>query len=766
MRARNVMLLLAAVLFGSVIGPGARGGEVDDRGIAGEIRVRILDRHTGAPVAGASVSVEELHRGKAADDNGECIISRAPAGNYTLIIRSVGYEAQTIADVVVSPGRETVFDVGLQPQAIKMDSVRVFGRFVPSTPVRAKETIDFTARDIRSSAGSIGDISRIISIHPGVARTGDLFNSLIVRGGASIENGFYLDGIEIPNINHYPMRGTSGGGLSLLNVDLIEDVKFLAGGFPAAYGDRLSAIMDITLREGRQDRDAIALDLNAAGIGGTAEGPLGGTGSWLFSARRSFLDLLVDRISSGSAPQYQDAQGKATIRLSAHNTISVLGIAGSDQIDLKGDVRFVSDEDGYAWWESYEYAAGISWRYSPDPNQYSQTSLSMLGSRYRWEYTVRATSSEDSYERTFQIRSVHAYNISASDRIQFGGDYGAIFNSYNLRLARYLDPLGGVIQPTSVVAGVHTMKCGAHFSWSHTLWSSVTATVGCRYDYFDYLLRHHVSPRMSLTYDISDATELYGAAGMYSQNIPLLLLMRKDPSCRMKDLSANHYIAGFKRRFSEATELSLETYLKDYDHFPMDPKQPPLFLIDEIIYRGQFNLYENPVSEGRAQSYGIEATFQKRAERGVFGAAYASYGQAEYRGLDGVWRHRVVENQITAGFEGGYDHKGAWRVLLRWVYAGGRPYTPYDIVLSRRAGEMVFDTTRINEARLPDYHVLNVRLERKFRMLGGDVNVYASVWNVYDRRNIYTYSWNREEGQPVAIYQWGILPILGIEIKL
>jgi len=763
---RNITLLLAVLLAGTAT-IFAANGRAEEPGITGDIRVRILDRQTGIPIIGASVTVEELHRGKAADRDGECFILRVPAGTYTLIVRSVGYEPQTVADVAVALGRETAVDVSLRHRPIGMDSVRVLGQYTPSAPGQAEETIDFTARDIRTSPGSIGDVSRIISIHPGVARTGDIFNSLIVRGGASIENGFYLDGIEVPNINHYPMRGTSGGGLSLLNVDFIEDVKFSAGGFPAAYGDRLSAIMDIALREGRRDRRTVKLDVNAAGLGGAAEGPLGKRGSWLFSARRSFMDLLVDEISSGSAPRYQDAQGKATVRLSDRHTISVLGIAGSDQIDLDGDIRFGNEEDGDAWWDSYEYAAGISWRYSPDPNQYSLTSLSVLGTRYRWEYTTnQAVSGEDSYDRTFQIRSTHAYAISSSDRIQFGGDYAAIFNSYNLRLARYLDPLGGVIQPTGVLANVHTMKCGAHFSWSHTLWSSVTATVGCRYDYFDYLLRHHVSPRMSLTYDISEAIEIYGAAGRYSQNVPLLLLMQKDPPCRMEDLSANHYIAGVKRRLSEASELSLETYLKDYNHFPMDPNQPPLFLIDEVIYRGQFNLYENPVSEGRARSYGVEATFQKRAERGIFGAAYASYGQAVYRGLDGVWRHRVVENRFTAGIEGGYDHNGAWRISFRWVYAGGRPYTPYDIELSRRLDGMVFDTTRINESRLPDYHVLNVRLERRLRILGGEVNVYASVWNVYNRQNIYTYVWDDEQDLPAAIYQWGILPILGIEYKL
>lgn len=768
MCVRKVLFLPAAISFALLIGSSA-GGEVGNPDIAGDILVRILDRQTAAPVVGASVTVEELHRGRAADDNGECIIARAPAGSYTLIIRSVGYEPQTIADVTVTAGEETVVNVGLQHQAIKMDSVRVFGRYVPSSSVPAKKVIDFTAKDIRSSPGSIGDISRIVSIHPGVARTGDLFNSLIVRGGASIENGFYLDGVEIPNINHYPMRGTSGGGISLLNVDFIEDVNISAGGFPAAYGDRLSAIMDIAMRDGRRDRHAITLDLNAAGIGGAAEGPLGGSGSWLFAARRSFLDLLVDRISTGSAPRYRDAQGKSTIRLSPHNTVSILGVAGSDQIDLSGDVRFGSDEESHAWWDSYEYAAGVSWRYSPDPNDYSLTSLSVLGARYRWQYTDQfatdTMSNEDSYERAFQIRSVHAYDVSSSDRVQFGGDYCAIFNSYNLNMGRYLNPLGGVVPSTSVAKGVHTMKYGAHFSYSRTFWSSLTVTLGCRYDYFDYLTRDHLSPRVSLTYDISDRTQLYGAAGIYHQNIPLLLLAHENPAGGLEDLSADHYIAGINRQFSPTSNLSLEAYLKNYDHFPMDPNQPSLFLIDEIIYRGQFNLYENLVSEGRARSYGIETAFQKKARQGVFGAVYASYAQAVYRGLDGAWRHRVVENRIAGGLEGGYDPGGAWRISFRWVIASGRPYTPYDIVLSRRAGGLVFDTTRINEARLPDYHVLNVRLDRRFRMLGTQFNLYASVWNLYDRRNIYTYTWDKEAEQPVAIYQWGILPILGIEVK-
>jgi outer membrane receptor protein involved in Fe transport len=212
--------------------------------------------------------------------------------------------------------------------------------------------------------------------------------------------------------------------------------------------------------------------------------------------------------------------------------------------------------------------------------------------------------------------------------------------------------------------------------------------------------------------------------------------------------------------------VSVEAYAKNYDDFPMDPDQPPLFPADEIIYCGEFYLHEGLVSRGRARSYGIEAAFQQKARQGFFGAVYASYALAEYRDLDGVWRHRVVENRFAGGLEGGYDPGGAWRVSARWVYAGGRPYTPFDIEKSRSMGSGVFDTTRINEARLPDYHVLNVRAERRFRILGGEINVYASIWNVYDRRNIYYYTWDREEERRVAVYQWGFLPILGIEVKL
>jgi hypothetical protein len=228
----------------------------------GSICGLITDKETRAPLIGANVMVLNSPWGAASDIQGQYEVKRVPPGNYSIAVQYIGYEKRIVTDVIVRPNRQTQVDVALTLSAVMGEAVVVTGAYFDKTEEAPTSTVSFSNEEIRRAPGSAGDVSRILMGLPSVAKVNDQQNGLIVRGGSPMENGFFIDEIEIPNINHFPMQGASSGPIGMVNVDFIKEVTFQAGGFPAAYGNRLSSVMAMGFREGDRDRFQAQLDLN------------------------------------------------------------------------------------------------------------------------------------------------------------------------------------------------------------------------------------------------------------------------------------------------------------------------------------------------------------------------------------------------------------------------------------------------------------------------------------------------------------------------
>jgi hypothetical protein len=233
----------------------------------------------------------------------------------------------------------------------------------------------------------------------------------------------------------------------------------------------------------------------------------------------------------------------------------------------------------------------------------------------------------------------------------------------------------------------------------------------------------------------------------------------------LDDPVAIHYIVGAHHLLSDNTRVTVEAYFKDYDHFPLDPIEPELFISDEIVYRFFFGNHEELRSVGRARAYGAEFTLRKKLVEGLYGLLSGALTRSEYEGLDGRWRDRVFDNRVLFSFEGGYKPNRRWEFSARWIYAGGAPYTPLDIEASQAINRSVLDRTRVNASRYPDYHSLNLRADRRFHFSGSNLIAYLSVWNAYDRRNVSSYYWNEVEQRPDTLYQWSLIPLIGLEFE-
>ena len=244
----------------------------------------------------------------------------------------------------------------------------------------------------------------------------------------------------------------------------------------------------------------------------------------------------------------------------------------------------------------------------------------------------------------------------------------------------------------------------------------------------------------------------------------MILLEQHDANRSLADPEALHLVAGLSQLLGKDVRLTIEAYDKRYRHFPMDPSQPQLFVIDEPYDRfGFFFNHERLVDNGEARARGVELLLERRASRGLYGAVNGAFFRTQYRGLDGVWRDRIFDNRYLVGVEGGWKPNRAWEFSLRWNYGGGVPTTPFDEEASRSLGRGVYDESRINATRLPAYHSLNVRLDRRFHFKRSNLIVYVSVWNAYGRENVAEPYWNEIENRADRTLQWGTLPIFGIQ---
>jgi hypothetical protein len=741
--------------------------------LTGTIQGRVIDADTKAPLIGATTMLVDTKLGNVTDMNGEFTINNVPVGGYSIRVNYMGYDPVTKTDVIVKSKHTTFVEVELHESSIQSKEVVVTPGYFERSPDQPTSMTTFSYEEIRRAPGSMGDVSRIIMNLPSIAKVNDQSNSLIVRGGSPMENEFLVDGIEVPNINHFPTQGATGGPIGLLNVDLIQDVTFSAGGFPATYGDKLSSVMEIKLRDGDRNERNTQLDFNIAGIGGETEGPIaGGKGSYLLSVRRDYLNALAKIINIGTSvpPSYGDAQLKLSYDISPEHSLNLLDVFSDDHNNPDRGAAIENDMVYYGNQDIYMNTAGVSWRALWSGNVYSFTAISYSMSKYSedWFETNGGVHivTNNSLEGTARLFTSTHIRLSDVHSLEFGFECKNYLDSYDNFYSEYTGALGDTTNAELLNTHLKSWWAGGFVNYVSRPTDRLTVTLGSRMDYFQYNNSEEISPRLSASYNLNDLTTLEVSTGIYYQDLPLLLLSQNPANKNLKTPRAIHYIVGVEQMLTESTKLTVEAYQKDYSHFPIDPTEPGLFLVDELFYRyGFFFSHGTLTDAGNAQARGVEVSIQKKLAKDFYGLASATHFRTRYEGGDGIWRNRVFDNRFIFSVEGGYKPNNEWEFSARWIFAGGIPYTPFNVLESQALGREVLDQHRINSARLPDYHSLDLRVDRRFYFSSSNLVAYLSVWNAYNHKNVAQYFWNAEENKQGVIYQWSLLPIFGVEYE-
>ena len=734
--------------------------------IAGEV---VSDRSQD-PVIGAYVMIDGTSYGGMTDASGAFSIEDVPVGGYSLRVSSVGHHPEMKTDVMVRSGRVTFLEFSLAMAVISGGGIEVRPSYFTEDETNPTSSIDLAGEQIRRTPGSAGDVTRVIAGLPSISKVDDQYNGLAVRGGNPIENGFYIDNIEIANINHFPRQGTSGGGVGMVNVDLLEDVWFSAGGFSSAYGDRLSSVMELKLRGGNREEFDGQLDFSMSGFGSVLEGPLDyGRGSWLVCARRSFIDLLIEIADIDAVPIYSDFQAKVEYDLSPSHRLSLLSVGALDYVDYTYEQAYEDGNTNYGITDNWNLVTGLGWKWLWEGEGFSNTTISFQGVNFKGDYRETLSGNVQAMQNTtegaLQIRNENTWQASPRLLLEFGFDGKYRFDRFDNFYAADTNYSGESIRALSVQRDLNTLTGGVFLSGSWSIIPEFTLSCGTRLDHNDLTGRTSLSPRGSVSWEPSDGTVLSAAAGIYRQTLSTELLSRDADFTNLKDPVSYHAVVAWRQLLADDTRLVVEGYLKKYSNFPYDPSQPGYFVQDGLSSEQDLYAYETLVSGAEARAAGVEITLQKRLVSGLYGLLAGSYSVSEYRSPGEEWRSRIFDNRWTATVEGGYRLDRNWEFSARWLSAGGRPYTPLDLAASEEYNRTILDDTRINDERYPAYHSLNLRVDRRFHFSGSSIVCYASVWNVYNRRNVTATYWNRIEHKEDYIHQWAMMPILGVEFE-
>lgn len=629
--------------------------------------------------------------------------------------------------------------------------------------------------DVRTSAAALKDVSRHLQTLPGVVFGGnDFVNDLIVRGGHPQENLYIVDNVEVPHINHFATLVTTGGVVGQFNSELLEGVTFLTGGFPAAYNNRLSSVLQLTQREGSREGVRGQATAGWAGAGGVVEGPLGKKGSWIVSARRSMWDAFTKDLGFGGVPIYTNFQSKVVYDLNASNRLWFSSIGGRDNVSVRPKAdRKMQEADPYnVDARGWRNGAGLNWQQLLGVRgvgllglSHSRTTIDDLVNDMRLAnatiYRARSLDEEFTakYDLTLDVPGLRRFQAGASMRwlrpdyrieAPFGNE-----NPFSPDVAR--------VNPINLSQKATLRQQSAYGQFSRALTQRLSLTAGARADRYAYLNATRISPRVGLTFRVTDRLSAHASAGTYAQQ-PVFTYIAIVPVNRgLAPMRSSHLVGGLTWLPSAAVRVTIEAYEKRYANYPVALDYPQITLASTPYMWGAGYLMTPLTSAGRGRARGVEFSLEKKLTRKLHAQANLTVSSSRHAALDQVLRPGGYDSRYVSNLIGGYRFNDRWSFAARFAYVSGRPYTPFDLVKSTAQNRGVLDLARVNAVRAPDYQRLDLRLDRNFHIRGGVLNVYGGIQNAFNRKNVYAEIWNFRANQPKTEYQLGAFPMFGME---
>ncbi len=760
----------------------------------GTISGLVRDKNTQEVLIGVGIQLEGTPNGTATDAEGRYKLA-APVGSYNVKATFVGYKPLTKFNINLTSGNAQEVSFELEEEAKSLNEVVVTtNRAVAAVAsVETPNSIQrLSTEEIRSNPGGNFDISRVIQALPGVGGTagsvGGFRNDIVIRGGAPNENVYFLDGIEIPVINHFATQGSAGGPTGILNVSFIEDVTLKSSSWEAKYDNALASVFQFKQREGNKERLSGNVRLSATELAGTLEGPLSKNTTFLASARRSYLQLLFSAIDLPIRPSYWDFQYKTTTKINAKTTLTTLGVGAIDDFSFAVPQKSTPNREyilrANPIIKQWNYTIGVSVKRLID-NGFVNIALSRNmfdNSLTRYEDNTKPSATTKTLDATSQEienklrvdvnKFIDGWKFSYGGVAQYVKYNTDFFNQFRREVR---NAQGVVLQPAANIrfnTDIAFVRYGFFGQFAKTF-GRVSLSGGLRTDMNTFTNEGNnplraLSPRVAVSYALTDKWNINASVGQYYK-LPIYTalgfrnelgtLVNKDN----KYIGSTHFVAGVEFIPKPSTRFTIEGFYKNYQNYPISVRDR----ISLANQGGEFGAIgnERTQSSGQGRAYGMEVFFQQKLTKNIFATASYTLVWSQFSGFDGrlipsAWDSRHLLSGIL-----GRKFKRGWEIGMRYRFASGAPYTPFDLVASQRnyaaVGTGVLDFAQLNSLRLRSFNQFDFRIDKKWNYRRATLDVFFDVTNAFVLSNPafpqYTFQrttdgadWLTTNGQPLA----------------
>ncbi|MEL0318981.1 MAG: TonB-dependent receptor [Flavobacteriaceae bacterium] len=721
----------------------------------GSVSGRVLDAQSQLPLGGATVLIVGTSTGVVTDAEGYFKIEEIPAQSYNIEVSYLGFETQTLYNYIIKSVGNIPLRFELEEVAENLEEVVLVQSPFKTSKETPLSTQTFSAVEIETYPGGNNDITKVVQSMPGISPSiGGFRNDIIIRGGAPNETVYYLDGVEIPNINHFSTQGSAGGPVGMVNVSFIREVTLSSSSFGAEYDNPLSGILAFEQREGDNTKFGGNFRVGASETALTLEGPLfrrnkevPSKTSFLFSVRRSYLQFLFELIGLPIRPDYWDYQWKIKHEIDAYNTLNFIGIGSIDDFSVKAPDEFdaaqQADLEQVPIIDQRSATVGLSWKRSfKNGKGFMNTVLSTnrLDNRFaRYQDNTTKTGTifqNDSFEGETKLRF---QATQFSDKWKWSA-------GFNIQNSDYQNNTQFIFYDIAYLTTLNFLKYGLFIKGTRSFLNDrMDFSWGIRSDADSFSLGSNLldnlSPRASLSYALDERQQwkLNASIGRYFKIPTYTMLGFQNQQGRFINQEAaytqsNHYVMGFEYNLGAASRFTVEGFRKDYFNYPIS-------VIDGVSLAnkgGGFEVLGNEaiISEGTGESKGIEVLFQQKLANNFYGIFAYTFFSSEFTGADGILRPSVWDSRHLISFSGGYKFNRNWELSARWRFAGKNPYVPVNLEASLAAyPELILDYNRLGEVQLNSFNLADIRIDKKWNFKSLSFNFYFEVQNFLAQPN-------------------------------
>ncbi len=713
----------------------------------GTISGKIFSNETGLILEGATIQIENSNFFSITDENGYFQINNVPTSSYNITASFVGYKSLTLYNVIIKSVGNQSLQFSLDQSTEILDEVVVIQSPFKTSLETPLSTQTFSAIEIETYPGGNNDITRVIQSLPGISPSvGGFRNDIIIRGGGPNETVYYLDGIEIPNINHFSTQGSSGGPVGLINVSFIKDVTLSTSSFGAEYDNALSGVLSFEQKEANIERISGNFRIGSSEAGLTFEGPINILNnketSFIFSVRRSYLQFIFKAFGFSFLPDYWDYQMKIKHKIDDYNYLNFIGIGSIDELTVNESNEFNFENESTIEQipiiNQRSRTFGLSWkRIFKNKSGFFNLSISnnMLENNFeRFQNNlsrVDPTFINISNEEETKIRFISTKNLK-----KFKFSYGG-----NFQLSDYINKYEYNYYNIYYNTKINFIKYGLFIKGSGLfLDDKLGISLGFRVDQDNFTLNNdffeNFSPRLALSFIISEDNKwkLNFSSGRYFK-IPTYtslgfknlnnIFLNKTSKYTMSD----HIVGGIEFNWSESSRLTLELFNKKYNNYPVS-------VLDGVSLAnkgGDFEVLGNEeiLTIGKGKSYGLEFLYQQKLKNNFYGILSYTLFYSKFSGLDKVYFPSVWDNRHILSFTGGYKLRKNWELSSKIRYTGKTPYAPVDIFSSVKSyPEIIFDYSKLGNYYLTEFTKLDIRIDKRWNFKSTSMNFYIDIENL------------------------------------